>query len=54
MKHIRLKWHHFKDQLQAGHIAITKIASNLNWADILTKPLIKVKHETLRHLIMGW
>lgn len=53
-KHISLKWHHFKDQLRAGHITITKIASNLNWADLLTKPLVKIKHETLRKFIMGW
>jgi hypothetical protein len=53
-KHISLKWHHFKDQLRAGHITITKIASSLNWVDLLTKPLTKLKHETLRKFIMGW
>jgi hypothetical protein len=53
-KHLSLKWHHFKDHLRAGHIVISKVASNLNWADILTKPLCSPKHNTLRKLIMGW
>lgn len=53
-KHISLKWHHFHDQLRAGHLKITKIASNLNWADLLTKPLTPLKHQTLRKFIMGW
>jgi len=53
-KHISLKWHHFKDHIRAGDIKVVKIDTNLNWADILTKPLCKVKHESLRHFIMGW
>jgi hypothetical protein len=53
-KHIALKWHHFKDQIKAGHIKILKINSQDNWADILTKPLTKQKHSYLRNLIMGW
>jgi len=28
--------------------------TNLNWADIFTKPLSKVKHESLHRFIMGW
>jgi hypothetical protein len=53
-KHISLKWHRFKDHIQKGDIKVVKIASNLNWADIFTKPLSKVKHDTLRRFIMGW
>jgi len=53
-KHLSLKWHHFKDQIRNGCIVLTKVASNLNWADILTKPLCSPKHNTLRHMIMGW
>jgi hypothetical protein len=53
-KHISLKWHRFKDHIQKGDIKVVKIASNLTWADIFTKPLIKVKHDTLRRFIMGW
>jgi hypothetical protein len=53
-KHLSLKWHHFKDHVHQGNIMITKVASNLNWADILTKPLVSPKHNSLRRLIMGW
>jgi hypothetical protein len=53
-KHISLKWHHFKDQIRNGSIKIMKVDSNLNWADILTKPLCRFKHESLRKFIMGW
>jgi hypothetical protein len=53
-KHLSLKWHHFKDQIRNGAITVTKVASNLNWADIFTKPLCSLKHNSLRRLIMGW
>jgi len=53
-KHISLKWHRFKDHIRAGDIKVVKIDTNLNWADIFTKPLCKVKHESLRRFIMGW
>ncbi len=48
MKHIGLKWHHFKDQIKQGLIRVIKIDTHVNWADILTK------HETFCKLIMGW
>jgi len=53
-KHISLKWHRFKDHIKSGEIKVVKVDSNLNWADIFTKPLSKTKHESLRKLIMGW
>jgi len=53
-KHISLKWHRFKDHIRTGDIKVVKIDTNLNWADIFTKPLSKVKHESLRRFIMGW
>jgi hypothetical protein len=53
-KHIAIKWHHFKDQLKAGHISLIKIPSDSNWADIFTKPLTQYKFEKLRYLMMGW
>jgi hypothetical protein len=53
-KHIALKWHHFKDQIRQGFIKVVKIDTNYNWADILTKPLGRQKHEALRKMIMGW
>jgi hypothetical protein len=53
-KHISLKYHHFKDQIEKGEVTIVKVASSENWADILTKPLGRVKFEYLRRLLMGW
>jgi hypothetical protein len=53
-KHIAIKWHHFKDQIKHGHVKLIKVSSTSNWADILTKPLTRQKHENLRKLIMGW
>jgi hypothetical protein len=53
-KHISLKWHRFKDHVKSGDIKVIKIDSNLNWADIFTKPLCKVKHKSLRKFIMVW
>jgi len=53
-KHISLKWHCLKDHIRSGDIKVVKVDSKLNWADIFTKPLCKVKHESLRHFIMGW
>ncbi len=53
-KHIALKWHHFKDQIRQGFLKVIKISTHLNWADIMTKPLGRQKHEALRKLIMGW
>jgi hypothetical protein len=53
-KHIALKWHHFRDQIKQGHIKLIKADTHFNWADILTKPLTRQKHEALRKMIMGW
>jgi hypothetical protein len=39
-KHISIKWHHFRDEIQKGNIKITKIHTSLNISDILTKPLV--------------
>jgi len=53
-KHISLKWHHFRDPIQQGEIKISKIESQKNWADILTKPLLRIAHRRLTSAILGW
>jgi hypothetical protein len=53
-KHISIKWHHFRDEIQKGNIKITKIHTSLNISDILTKPLITSKFIGLRKFLMGW
>jgi hypothetical protein len=52
-KHIALKYHHFRDQIRQGFVKIVKVDTNYNWADILTKPLTRCKHESLQKMIMG-
>jgi hypothetical protein len=47
-KHINIKWHHFKDQVRNGSVKIIKVDTTLNWADTLTKPLSRVKLESVR------
>jgi hypothetical protein len=38
MKHISLKWHCFKYHMKNRDIKVVKINTNMNWADIFTKP----------------
>jgi hypothetical protein len=42
-KHISIKWHHFRDEIQKGNKKITKIHTSLYISDILTKPLVTSK-----------
>ena len=53
-KHLSVKWHHFRDQVRNKKIIVQKIATDLNWADMLTKPLAKVTFEKIRKMLMGW
>jgi hypothetical protein len=52
-KHISIKWHHFKDEIQKGNIKITKIHTSLNISDILTKPIVTSKFIGLGKFLMG-
>jgi hypothetical protein len=53
-KHISIKWHHFRDEIQKGNIKITKKHTSLNISDILTKPLVTSQFIGLRKFLMGW
>ncbi|GJW11914.1 hypothetical protein Tco_1577741 [Tanacetum coccineum] len=46
-KHIEIRHHFLRDNLQKGNISIEKVSSEDNIADILTKPL---KHEPFNYL----
>jgi hypothetical protein len=47
-KSISLKYHHLRDHINNGTIAIEKVASSSsNWADIFTKPLTAFAHKKL-------
>ncbi|GJZ46755.1 copia protein [Tanacetum coccineum] len=49
-KHIEIRHHFLRDNVQKGHISIEKVPSVDNIADILTKPL---KRESFNHLRVG-
>ncbi|GJW49873.1 retrovirus-related pol polyprotein from transposon TNT 1-94 [Tanacetum coccineum] len=49
-KHIEIRHHFLRDNIQKGHISIEKVPSVDNIADILTKPL---KRESFNYLRLG-
>ncbi|GKA56171.1 hypothetical protein Tco_0755243 [Tanacetum coccineum] len=49
-KHIEIRHHFLRDNVQKGHISIEKVSSIDNIADILTKPL---KRESFNYLRLG-
>ncbi|GKD25791.1 retrovirus-related pol polyprotein from transposon TNT 1-94, partial [Tanacetum coccineum] len=49
-KHIEIRHHFLRDNVQKGNISIEKVSSEDNIADILTKPL---KHEPFNYLRLG-
>ncbi|GKD77715.1 hypothetical protein Tco_1340336 [Tanacetum coccineum] len=49
-KHIEIRHHFLRDNVQKGNISIEKVSSEDNIADILTKPL---KHEPFNYLLLG-
>jgi hypothetical protein len=53
-KHIYIKWHHFRDEIQKGNIKVTKIRTSLNISDILAQPLVTSKCTGLSKFLMGW
>ena len=53
-KHIAIKYHHFRDNVQSGKVEIKPIDTKEQRADIMTKPLEKTQFEYLRKSINGW
>ncbi|GKB24198.1 copia protein [Tanacetum coccineum] len=49
-RHIKIRHHFLRDNVQKGHISIEKVPSVDNIADILTKPL---KRESFNYLRLG-
>ncbi|GJU10806.1 retrovirus-related pol polyprotein from transposon TNT 1-94 [Tanacetum coccineum] len=49
-KHIEIRHHFLRDNVQKGHISIEKVSSVDNIVDILTKPL---KRESFNYLLLG-
>jgi Reverse transcriptase (RNA-dependent DNA polymerase) len=53
-KHINIKYHHFRGAVEQGLVTIHHIRTNLQLADIFTKPLTTQVFEFLRGILMGW
>jgi hypothetical protein len=52
-KHIAVKYHWFRAHI-GKEIQLKYISTDLQLADVLTKPLARLKFETARRQIMGW
>ena len=48
LKHIKIKYHYIKDMVQRGVVKLQYVATNKQIADVLTKPLARVKFEYFR------
>ena len=44
-KHIEIKYHYIKDMVQRGAMKLQYVATDEQIADVLTKPLARVKFE---------
>ena len=50
-KHIEIKYHYIKDTVQRGAVKLQYVATDEQIADVLTKPLARVKVEYLREML---
>ena len=52
-KHIDIKYHFLRDEVEKGHIVVEWVETTKELADILTKPVTKQVHHNLRYQLMG-
>ena len=48
LKHIEIKYHFIRDMVQRGALKLQYVATEEHIADVLTKPLARVKFEYFR------
>ena len=51
LKHIDIKYHYIKDMVQKGALKLHYVVTEEHVADVLTKPLARVKFEYFREKI---
>ena len=49
--HIEIKYHYIRDMVQKGVVKLQYVATNEHIADVLTKPLARVKFEYFREKV---
>ena len=47
-KHIKIKYHYIRDMVQRGAVKLQYVAMEEHIADVLTKPLARVKFKYFR------
>ena len=47
-KHIKIKYHYIRDMVQRGEVKLQYVATEEHIADVLTKPLARLKFEYFR------
>ena len=52
-KHIRRRYHFIRELVEEGLVEIKAIATDINWADAMTKPLEQFKFARFRNFYMG-
>ena len=50
-KHIEIKYHYIMDMVQRGAVKLQYVATEEHIADVLTKPLVRVKFEYFRETL---
>lgn len=53
-KYFHVKWHFFWARVRDGTVAVVKVDTQEQWADIFTKGLNCVSFERVRKLVLGW
>ena len=53
-KHLNIWLHHFRQHIESGLAVIEKIPTELQQADIFTKPLPVNQFQKLHQLLLGW
>lgn len=52
-KHIEVRYHFVRDKVAKGEVKLIHVSTEHQLADLLTKPLDKIKHERLRMQVLG-
>ena len=52
-KHIGIKYHFIRSEIQEGRISLEYIPTEENVADVFTKPASRVKLESFRGIMLG-